>query len=532
MTVSRSPPTTWCSASRPWWRKATLRWSYYQRGHRAEKLGERHVKFQFKHGNNRELPIIMGQLPILPKHWWATRNFESVLLEPPLGSGPYKLGKFKWAAPTRWTACPTTGARTFRSISAPGTSDHTRVDYSQEPQEFSSRRSRPGQSTFARRELRAAMGHAVQAFPAVKDGRVIKERDPAQEPRWYPGLHLQYPKTAVRRPQSATGPRSTHSTSNGRMKKIWRSANIRARAPGSRIRRWRRRALPSSEELVILEPLQRSDPARGLHDRIQSARRPTGPATRATILPRQSALLDEAGWKVENGKRVKDGKPFEFEIIDDDPAGERTILPFAQNLREAWASRQRSASSIRRNTNRAIGDLRLRHDRRRSGAVSRSPGNEQREYLGLGRSQVRPAAENWIGIENPAVDKLIELIIQAPTRHDLIIRCRALDRVLQWNYYLVPNFHIAGIPHRLLEQVRHARQAAGPALSATAAPLGGSIRRRKRRSRAGRSAEQPVDRQRLQASARSGTETQTPARRRPSAQPASGRRQRIAASRR
>jgi microcin C transport system substrate-binding protein len=157
-------------------------------------------------------------------------------------------------------------------------------------------------------------------------------------------------------------------------------------------------------------------------------------------LAKASALLDEAGWKVENGKRVKDGKVFQFEIIDDDPGGERTILPFAQNLQKLGIDatvRVVDSSQYQSRIENFDFDMTVK-----AWGVSPSPGNEQREYWGTHAADT-PGSENLIGIANPAVDKLIEQIVQAPTRHDLIVRCTALDRVLQWNYYLVPMFNIA-----------------------------------------------------------------------------------------
>jgi microcin C transport system substrate-binding protein len=199
------------------------------------------------------------------------------------------------------------------------------------------------------------------------------------------------------------------------------------------------KGLPSPEELAILEPLRDQLPPEVFTTEYNP------PVTDGTgnareNLAKAAALLDEAGWKVENGKRMKDGKPFEFEFLDDDPAAERTILPFVQNLELIGVTvNLRIVDSAQYQSRAETFDFDMTS---KIWGVSTSPGNEQREYWGSHAADT-PGSDNLIGIKNPAVDKLIELIVTAPTRKDLIIRCTALDRVMQWNYYLVPNFTLA-----------------------------------------------------------------------------------------
>ena len=401
----------------------------------AEKLGERRVKFQFKHGGNRELPVIMGQLPILPKHWWESRNFENVLLEPPLGSGPYKLGKFEMGRSYTMERVTDYWGKDLPINIGSNNYDRTRATYFQDP-EIQLEAFKAG--TLDLRAENSARRWATQYdFPAVKDGRVIKELIPHKNPVGIQGFifNVREPLFQDRRVREALIYAFDFE---------WLNKNL-AYGQYARTRSWfqnsemEAKGLPSPEELEILNPLKDQIPPE-VFTAEYNPPKTDGSGNARDNLAKAAALLNEAGWTIENGKRGKDGKPFEFEIIDDDPGGERTILPFVQNLDKMGIKATiRIVDSAQYQSRTETFDFDMTP---KIWGVSNSPGNEQREYWGSEAAKT-PGSENWIGIQNPAVDKLIDLIVQAQTREDLIIRCRALDRVLQWNYYLVPNFNLA-----------------------------------------------------------------------------------------
>jgi microcin C transport system substrate-binding protein len=196
---------------------------------------------------------------------------------------------------------------------------------------------------------------------------------------------------------------------------------------------------PSPEELEILNPLKDQVPPEVFTTEFNPPRT-DGSGNARDNLAKAAALLDEAGWKVENGRRVKDGKPFALEFLLDDPALQRIAEPFAQNLdRIGISATVRVVDSAQYQSRMEDFDFDMTSD---IWGQSNSPGNEQREFWGSQAADSQ-GSHNTIGIKNPAVDKLIDQIVSAQTRQDLIIRCRALDRVLQWNYYMVPNFHLA-----------------------------------------------------------------------------------------
>jgi microcin C transport system substrate-binding protein len=416
--------------------KGHPQWRYYYSDvASAEKLGERRVKLQFKRGGNRELPVIMGQLPILPKHWWATRKFENVLLEPPLGSGPYKLGKFDMGRSYTMDRVPDYWGKDLPINIGTDNYEHLRVNYFQDP-EVQLEAFKAG--TLDLRGENSARRWATQYdFPAVKDGRVIKEKIAHDNPVGIQGFIFN-----IRKPLFAD--RKVREALIYAFDFEWLNKNL-AFGQYTRTRSWfqnsemEAKGTPSPEELAILEPLRDQIPPEVFTTEYNPPKT-DGSGNVRDNLAKAAALLDEAGWKIENGKRVKDGKPFEFEIMADDPAGERTILPFTQNLEKMGITATiRVVDSAQYQSRTENFDFDMISN---AWGVSHSPGNEQREYWGSHAADV-PGSENLIGIKNPAVDAIIEQITLAQTREDLIIRCKALDRVLQWNYYLVPNFNLA-----------------------------------------------------------------------------------------
>jgi len=415
--------------------KGHPQWRYYYKDvASAEKLGERRVKLQFKHGGNRELPVIMGQLPILPKHWWESRNFENVLLEPPLGSGPYKLGKFEMGRSYTMERVPDYWGKDLPINIGTDNYDQMRVTYFKDP-EIQMEGFKAGTLDIRPNENSAKRWATGYEFPAVKDGRVVKETIEHKNPAGIQGFifNIRKPMFADPKVREALIYAFDFEWSNKalfyglykRTRSYFQNSEMEAKG------------LPSPEELEILNPLKDQIPPEVFTTEYNP---PTtdGSGNARDNLAKAAALLDEAGWTVENGRRVKDGKPFEFEIMVDDQPMERVALPFAQNLeRMGIKATVRVVDSAQYQARSEEFDFDMTSD---VWGQSLSPGNEQWEFWGSQAAKT-PGSRNSIGIDNPAVDKIIERIVTAQTREELIIACRALDRVLQWNYYLVPHFH-------------------------------------------------------------------------------------------
>lgn len=409
--------------------------NYYSDVAKAEALAERSVKFTFKSGGNRELPVILGQLPVLPKHWWATRKFEDVLLEPPLGSGPYKLGTFDFGRTYTMERVPDYWGKDLPINRGTNNYDRNIFTYYRDP-EVQLEAFKSGRIDI-RSENSAKRWATVYDFPAVKDGRVIKEKFRHVRPAGLQGfiMNTRRPYFADKRVRQALIDAYDFEWANKtlffgeytRTRSYYENSELSARG------------LPSDEELKILEPLRGKIPDEVFTTEYNPPKT-DGSGNNRDNLAKAAQLLDEAGWTVENGKRFKDGKPFAFEILLDDQAFERIVQPFAQNLERIGIS-----VSVRTLLDASQYESRIEEfdfDMLVSGwGQSLSPGNEQREFWGSAAADQK-GSRNYVGIKDPAIDTLVEQLVNAPTRHDLIMHCRALDRVLQWNYFVVPNWYL------------------------------------------------------------------------------------------
>lgn len=408
---------------------------YYAGVDKAEKLGERRVKFSFKPGDNRELPLILGQLPVLPRHYWQGRDFAVTTLEPPLGSGPYKVAGFE----------------TQRSITYERVKDYWGADLAV----------RRGQNNFdrIRYDTYRDTTVALEAFKAgeydwrlenearkwatgykdwqgLKDGKGRQEAIPHRRPAGMQGFayNLRRPLFQDARLRRALAQAFDFEWSNktlfyGQYKRTASYfANSELAATG----------LPGPLELAVLEPLRPQLPP----EVFTAEYRPPVTDSEGNIRPNlriAMKLLEEAGWEVVDGKLVKDGAPLAFEILLVQPVWERITLPFVRNL-----ARLGIEASVR-TVDTAQYKNRLDHfDFDMIVHVwgqSQSPGNEQASFWGS-ESADQPGTQNLVGIKNPAIDSLVDQVIAAPDRESLVARTRALDRALLWNHYVIPHWHL------------------------------------------------------------------------------------------
>jgi microcin C transport system substrate-binding protein len=409
---------------------------YYADVAKAEAVGPLKVKFTFKTTANRELPVILGQLNVLPEHYWKDKAFDESTLTPPLGSGPYKVDSFEAGRyvtyrldPNYWgTKLPVNiGLNNF------GTQ---RFDYYKDPNialiAFLA-------GAYDVTVESSAKNWATQYdVPAVKDGRLIRDVIPYERPAGMQCFvfNLRKPMFQDIRVREALGyafdfewaDKNLFYGQYKRTKSYFENSELASTG------------LPSPEELKILEPLRGKIP-----DEVftKSFTLPTtdGSGNNRANLRQASALLEQAGWTVKNGVRVdKNGQPFRFEILLDNPLFERLALPFIQSLKrlgiDATLRTTQDSAQYTRRTQSFDYDMIV-------GAFgeSLSPGNEQRWFWGSAAAD-QPGSPNLIGIKNPAIDTLIDQVISAPDRQQLVARTHALDRVLLWNYYVIPHFYM------------------------------------------------------------------------------------------
>lgn len=405
---------------------------YYQSVTEAVKLSERSVKFTFQAGENRELPLIMGQLPVLPKHYWEERDFTETTLEPPLGSGPYRIKKFE---PGRFVEVER--VEDYWGADIPvrvGTSNYDVMRY----EYFLDR-------TIIRQALKAgrvdyfaensAKEWATQYnMPAVDAGLLHKESILNQSSG---GMQAYYMNT--RRPQFSD-PRVRKALAHA-FDFQWTNRTVYYGQYEQPQSYWAptelaSRGLPEGEELEILERYRGRVPEEVFTTPYIPPKTDGSGWPRAN-LEKAFDILAEAGWIVRDMKLVnaETGEPFSFEFLYRDPGQERVLLPFFFNL-------QRLGIEVRPrlvDTSQYINRFRARDFDMMifNNAQSLSPGNEQRGQWGSAAAD-QPSSRNLSGIKDPVIDELIELVIAAPDRESLIQRTRALDRVLLWNHFVIP----------------------------------------------------------------------------------------------
>ena len=409
---------------------------YYASVDRVEKTGERGVRFVFKPGTNRELPLIVGQLPVLPKHWWEGREFDKTLLEPPLGSGPYRVGKFEAGRFVEYERVPDYWGRDLPVNRGRNNFDVQHYDYYRDA--TVALEAFKGGNFDLHLESSAKDWATAYDVPEVRDGRIVKESIPNQRPAGMQAfaMNLRRPLFQDRRVREALGLAFDFEWSNQalfygqytRTRSYFDNSELAARG------------LPDAAELGVLEPLRGKLPEE-VFTREFTVPKTDGSGNARDNLRRAAELLRDAGWSVQNGKLVKDGQPFAFEVLLDNPQFERVVLPYAKNLEKLGITasvRTVDTSQYRRRVDGFDFDMIVA-----SFPESDSPGNEQREFWGSEAAK-REGSRNVIGIADPAIDALIDQLIASPDRKSLVTHTRALDRALQWGYYVVPNWYYGG----------------------------------------------------------------------------------------
>jgi microcin C transport system substrate-binding protein len=409
--------------------------SYYADVLKAEKKGERNVRFTFKPGINRELPLIVGELPVLSKAWWSTREFDKTTLEPPLGSGAYRIDAFEagryvtvrrvsnhWAA-----ALPiNVGRDNF---------DVIRYDYYRDStvalEAFKA-------GAYDMRAENQALAWATQYdSPAVAQGLIKKEEIPEERVSGMQALVMNTRRAPFndRKFREAMSYAFDFEWSN---RTLFHGAYTRTRSyfDNSELAA---RGLPSPEELKLLTPFRGKVPEEVFTTEYNPPKTDGSGNTRDNQRV-ATRLLREAGYRVENQQLIdKQGKPVAFEILLVSAQFERIVLPYAENLKRLGIqARVRTVDSSQ--YQRRMDDFDF--DITVSGwGQSESPGNEQRSFWHSTERDV-PGSRNLAGIAEPAIDAMIDRVIAAESRTDLVTAVRALDRLLQWGHYVVPNWHI------------------------------------------------------------------------------------------
>lgn len=393
------------------------------------------VLFKFKHANNRELPLILGQLPVLPKHWWEHRDFTKGNLEFPLGSGPYKVTEVKPGRSVRYERVKDYWGKDLPINRGFYNFDVMTIDYYRD-NTVALEALKAGQFDYWL-EISAKNWANAYNTPAVAQGRLIKEELPNGNPTGMQGFVFNTRKPIFQdvRVRHALSLLLDFEWTN---KQLFNGAYTRTRSYFENSE-MAATGLPDADELAILEPLRGKIPDEVFTDAFQPSLC-DGSGMIRDQQRRAYQLLQEAGWRIVDDKMVdSDGKPVKIEFLLAQTEFERVLLPFKRNLADLGIDLE-----IRRvDVSQYINRLRSRDFDMVVGSFpqSTSPGNEQREYW-KSSSADNPGSRNYIGLKDPAIDSLVEGLINADSRQSLVTHARALDRALQWGFYVIPNWHI------------------------------------------------------------------------------------------
>jgi microcin C transport system substrate-binding protein len=409
--------------------------SYYHDVLKAEAVSDHRVKFSFAEGENRELPLIVGELPVLSKAYYAKQEFDKTTLDAPLGSGPYKVKAVNPGRSLTMERDPNYWGRDLPVNRGRFNFGTIRYEYYRD-ENVQVEALKGGDYDF-RAENVARLWSTAYDTPAVAAGNLKKEELPNEVSSGMQSFtfNLRRPIFQDRTLRQALAYAFDFEWSNKTLfyGLYTRTASYFANSELAS------RGLPSDDELKILEPLRADLPPEVF---TQEYKPPSTDGTGGLRdnLATALKLLKDGGWEVRNNKltNVKTGQVAEFEILLGSPAFERIALPFAKNLeRLGVTAKVRNVDPTQYQKRVENFDFDMTDH---VFAQSQSPGNEQRDFWGSANADIQ-GSQNLIGIKNKAIDKLVELVIAAPDRESLVTRTRALDRALLWGHYVIPQWH-------------------------------------------------------------------------------------------
>ena len=412
--------------------------TYYGQVDKVEKFSENEVKFSFKGDPNPELPLIIGyQLPIFSKKYWDGKEFDKTTLNPPLGSGPYLVSDVKPGRSITLKKNPNYWGNKINVNVGRFNFDTIHTDFYRD-ETVALEAFKSGAYDF-KQENSSKNWATAYKFGAVKEGRVKVEEIKYFRPSGMQGFAFNMRKSIfqninVRKALTYAfdfewSNRNLFYNAYTRTKSFFDNSDLSSQS------------FPSEEELVILEKYRgkipeeiftsifsppNTDDENGLRKNLRFARR----------------LLKEEGWIIKNDVLTnrETGEIFKFEILLRSPLFERIVLPMKRNLKKlgievSIRTVQDDSQYIRRLEDFDYDLIVVNY-----GSII-SPGNEQKNYWGSSTAD-QPGSPNYMGVKNPVLDEIIDELISAKSRQELVTYTKVLDRILLFNYYLIPQFHI------------------------------------------------------------------------------------------
>ena len=413
--------------------------NYYSQVEEVLKINELEVQFNFSGETNRELPLIIGyQLPIFSKKYWSNKQFDKTTLDPPIGSGPYLISDLQPGRNITLKRDPNYWGKNLNVNKGRYNFDEIHTDYYRDVtvalEAFKS-----GAYDF-RLENSSKNWATAYNFNATKNGQVIVEEIPYARPSGMQGFafNTRKPIFKNRNVRKALTYAFDFEWSN---KNLFYNAYTRTKSffDNSELSS---QSYPSKKELKILskfkdkippeifneiyQPPRTDDKENGLRKNLRTARR----------------ILKDEGWIIQNDILTNKitGEVFKFEILLRSPLFERIVLPLKRNFKklgiEVSIRTVQDDSQYQKRLEEFDFDMVVTN----FGSVI-SPGNEQKNWWSSEAAD-QPGTQNIIGVKNPVIDEIIDKLISARDREELVLYTKVLDRILLFNYYLIPQFHI------------------------------------------------------------------------------------------
>lgn len=411
--------------------------TYYKRVRVAERTGARTVRFTFEplpDGRfDPELPMILALMTVIPEHAWRDRPFERTTLEPPLGSGPYRVARLEPGRMVAYERVPDYWGRDLPVRQGLNNFQRLRYEYFRDKQ-IALEAFLAGDLDVIRVDEPATWARIAASDP-VRSGAVILRQVAHGRPEPMRAFMMnlrRWPFGDRRVRQALTLALDFDWINETYFNGLQR--RVDSYYPNSELAA---RGMPGPAEQRLLAPFADRLPPELMTRPFTLPRSDaSGPAGQRRNLRAAFRLLHESGWQVV-GNRLEDGsgRPFAFEILLNDPDEERIALEFVRSLARlgiAAAVRTVDSSQYQQRLNEFDYDMIINR-----WISTLSPGNEQLIYYGSAAAD-QPGSRNYPGIRSAVVDALVEGLAAARTREDLVAHARALDRVLLWGYYVIP----------------------------------------------------------------------------------------------
>jgi len=418
--------------------------AFYRHVVRVEQSGEREVTFTLDAPGNLEMPVVLGQLRVLPKHWWEgrdasgnKRDIAATTLEPPLGNGAYRIKEFVAGRTVVYARVKDYWAQDLNVNIGRDNFDEIRFEYFRDP--TVALEAFKADNADWRIENSVKNWATAYDFPAVNEKRVVLEEFPQRDRGIMRGFAFNTRRDKLK--DARVRRAFNFAFDFEEMNKQFffsRYRRINSYFEGTELAC---SGLPLGDELKILEPLRHQVPPEVFTTVYANPVCGAPEKVRANLLEGMR-LMREAGYEVRDQKQtnVRTGEVLSVEILSQtsDPSGGERFINFYK------PSLVRLGVDV---TVRSVDDVQYENRLHNfdfdiitaSWPQSLSPGNEQRDMWGSQAADTH-GSRNYIGIKNPAVDALIERVIFAKSRREQVAATRALDRVLLWNHYVVPQF--------------------------------------------------------------------------------------------